>query len=106
MIYGKPGDSAQQVGGECHDGWVQMKTERPEGNYIASDSGEWVLKVPGREEIEQLRLRAYADPLTGSDRHFNEAIRMQVMGEKGYEVVRQRGISRFEEIQLQYPWPV
>lgn len=61
---------------------------------------------PSRSEIEEFRLRAYADPLTGSDRHFNEAIRMQVMGEKGHEVVRQRGVDRFEEIQKQYPWPL
>lgn len=59
-----------------------------------------------RDDIERLRLHAYADPITGSDRHFNEAIRMQVMGEKGHESVRQRGIGRFEEIQRQYPWPV
>ncbi|WP_421220397.1 hypothetical protein [Aeromonas enteropelogenes] len=61
---------------------------------------------PSRDDIEKFRLHAYADPLTGSDRHFNEAIRMQVMGEEGWDVVRQRGITRFEEIQLQYPWPV
>lgn len=58
-----------------------------------------------RDDIEKLRLHAYADPITGSDRHFNEAIRMQLMGEVGWEVVRQRGILRFEEIQQKYPWP-
>lgn len=58
-----------------------------------------------RDDIEQLRLHAYANPITGSDRHFNEAIRMQAMGEPGWEEVRQRGILRFEEIQQQYPWP-
>lgn len=61
---------------------------------------------PTRDEIDKLRLHAYADPITGSDRHFNEAIRMQAMGESGWEAVRQSGIARFEEIQLQYPWPV
>lgn len=57
-----------------------------------------------REEVEALRLRAYADPLTGSDRYFAEAQRMQVMGEPDWEAVRAAGIARFEEIQALYPW--
>ncbi|UUJ42347.1 hypothetical protein L1A22_08630 [Pseudomonas extremaustralis] len=57
-----------------------------------------------REEVEALRLRAYADPLTGSDRYFAEAQRMQVMGEDGWEGVRAAGVARFEAIQFLYPW--
>lgn len=57
-----------------------------------------------REQIEALRLRAYADPLTGSDRLFSESMRRQIMGEEGHEDVRARAIARFEEIQAQYPW--
>ena len=57
-----------------------------------------------REEVEALRLRAYADPLTGSDRYFAEAQRMQVMSEDGWEVVRAAGVARFEAIQSLYPW--
>lgn len=57
-----------------------------------------------REQIEALRLRAYADPLTGSDQLFSESMRMQIMGEEGHEDVRARAIARFEEIQAQYPW--
>jgi len=59
---------------------------------------------PSRERIEAIRLRAYADPLTGSDRLFSESMRMQIMGEEGYEDVRARAIARFEEIQAQHPW--
>jgi len=62
-------------------------------------------KELNREEIESARLRAYADPLAGSDRLFSEAMRMQIMGEAGYQDVRSKAISRFEEIQAQYPWP-
>lgn len=105
MIYAKPGESAQQFGGTCPDGWVQMQGERPTPTAIATETGEWIEAAPSRDEIDQLRLHAYADPITGSDRHFNEAIRMQAMGETGWEAVRQRGITRFEEIQQQYPWP-
>lgn len=56
------------------------------------------------EEIEALRRRAYADPITGSDRLFAEAQRMEVMGESGWEDVRTAGIRRFNEIQQEFPW--
>lgn len=59
---------------------------------------------PTREEVEALRLRAYADPLVGSDRYFAEAQRMQVMNEPGWEAIRADGVKRFEEIQQQFPW--
>lgn len=57
------------------------------------------------QEIDAIRLRSYADPITGSDRLFSETTRMQIMGESGYEAVREKAISRFKEIQAQYPWP-
>lgn len=57
-----------------------------------------------REEIETLRLRAYADPLTGSDRFFAEAQRMEVMGESDWQHVRGAGVQRFNEIQNEFPW--
>ena len=59
---------------------------------------------PSRERMEAMRLRAYANPLTGSDRLFSESKRMQIMGEEGHEDVLARAIARFEEIQAQYPW--
>lgn len=60
---------------------------------------------PSRDDVDSFRLRAYADPLTGSDRLFSESTRMQIMGENGHEEVRDRAVARFEEIQAQYPWP-
>lgn len=63
------------------------------------------LPPPSRQQIEAARLRAYAEPLTGSDRYFAEAQRMQVMNEPGWESVRAAGVARFEEIQVQFPWP-
>ncbi|MCH4901275.1 MULTISPECIES: hypothetical protein [unclassified Pseudomonas] len=56
------------------------------------------------EEIESLRLRAYADPITGSDRFFAEAQRMEAMGETGWEAIRAAGVLRFNEIQQEFPW--
>lgn len=58
-----------------------------------------------RDQIDIARKIAYADPINGSDRLFSEAIRMQIMGEDDYEMARARAISRFEEIQQEYPWP-
>jgi hypothetical protein len=60
---------------------------------------------PSRAQVEAFRLHAYADPLTGSDRYFAEAQRMSIMGEAGWEQVRETGVARFEEIQMLYPWP-
>lgn len=62
---------------------------------------------PTREQIEALRLRAYADPLTGSDRHFAEVARLQAMGADQAEIdaAKAAGEARYVEIQVQYPWP-
>lgn len=57
------------------------------------------------EQIEALRLAAYADPVAGSDRFFAEVARMQVMGEDGWESARQKGADRYQEIKAEYPWP-
>lgn len=82
------------------------------GKVIVPDSkGKPVLADPPppapltRAEIEQLRLRAYADPVNGSDRYFAEAQRMQFMGEPDWEARRDLGAMRYQEIQAQYPWP-
>lgn len=55
------------------------------------------------DSYEILRLRAYSDPINGSDRLFVEASRMQMMGEDGWESVRDQGIARYNEIRAQYP---
>lgn len=56
-------------------------------------------------QVEALRLKAYADPVTGSDRYFAEAARMNAMGEAGADAVTAAGVARYEEIQAEYPWP-
>ena len=61
---------------------------------------EWAL-----DEIKRRRALAYADPETGSDRYFLEATRIQQMGITGWEEVRDMGISRYLQIQSEYPHP-
>lgn len=58
-----------------------------------------------KEDVDLLRLHAYAHPVTGSDRFFAESLRMSIMGEDGWETIRTLGVSRFQEIKGQYPWP-
>lgn len=62
---------------------------------------EWAL-----QEIKRRRTVAYADPVTGSDRLFVEAQRMQVMGLDGWEGVRDQAVTRYLEIQVAHPYPV
>lgn len=75
-----------------------------DGKIVKQPLPEVEIPPPTREEVEALRLRAYADPLTGSDRYFAEAQRMQVMNEPGWEIIRAAGVKRFEDIQEQFPW--
>jgi hypothetical protein len=59
-----------------------------------------------REQIEERRLRAYAAPLTGSDRYFAEAQRESLLGNvEAAEAAKAQGMARFVEIQAEYPWP-
>lgn len=60
-----------------------------------------------RQQVEQLRLTAYADPVTGSDRFFAEAARLQAMGGSADEIeaAHAAGAARYAETQAAYPWP-
>lgn len=58
--------------------------------------------VVSNTDILAARARAYSDPVTGSDRLFAEALRMQAMGEIGFEDVRDRAVSRYEEIKSEF----
>lgn len=62
---------------------------------------------PTTEQVEALRLQAYADPLTGSDRHFAEAARLNTSGDtEGAATATTAGQARYEEIRTENPWPV
>jgi hypothetical protein len=61
---------------------------------------------PTRAQVEAQRLRAYAEPLTGSDRYFAEAQREALIGNaEAAEAAKALGLARFAEIQAEYPWP-
>ncbi len=62
---------------------------------------DWALS-----EVERRRRAAYADPISGSDLHFAEASRLDAMGDaEGAAAAKQRGIARYQEIQVAHPYP-
>lgn len=108
-IFAEVGNSVQQVGGDLPSGWVVMQGERPSPEHVAQADGTWVIPTPPpptREQIEAQRLRAYADPLTGSDRFFAEEQRETLMGNTAAaDAAKRLGMARFAEIQAEHPWP-
>lgn len=52
MIFARPGESQQQLGGFCPDGWVEMESERPVGDgWVADVTGIWVQYIPSQSEM-------------------------------------------------------
>lgn len=99
-----------------------MYVQRGEGGNIVGQfserqpgiAEEWVpnvLPLPPlqltRAQVEVIRLRAYADPIKGSDRYFAEAQRESLIGNaEAAEAAKALGLVRFAEIQADNPWPV
>ena len=40
-VYAEPGQSLQQVGGDCPEGWVEMNGQRPSPAHEAVATGDW-----------------------------------------------------------------
>ena len=58
------------------------------------------------EDTDRRRLNAYADPLTGSDRFFAEASRLEAQGFSDLaSAARDLGCARYNEIKAKLPWP-
>lgn len=95
-----------------NDAHVELLNAQSSGKKIVADeSGHPIAIDPPpnppltRDEIEALRLRSYADPITGSDRYFTEAASMDAAGEAGSDELRELGLARRAEIQSEYTWP-
>lgn len=75
-------------------------------NIKTAEQIETERKESAIHAVETQRLAAYANPQTGSDRHFAEAVRLEAMGDTGgAEAARATGLARYEEIRNEYPWP-
>lgn len=57
------------------------------------------------ETVEARRAAAYANPVTGSDRLFAEAQRLQLVGDETWRDVLEKAVARYNEIREQNPWP-
>ena len=52
MVFAKPGESQQQLGGCRPDGWVIMHSSRPDGvGWVAGSTGIWVQYTPSQSEM-------------------------------------------------------
>jgi len=62
-----------------------------------------------KEDLEKLRLIAYANPVTGVDRYFAEVISLQAEGfaasSSEVKEAKAKGLARKAEIQALYPYP-
>lgn len=57
------------------------------------------------KNIENQRLIAYADPITGSDRYLSESARLEALGDSvGATEAREKAVERYYEIQKEFPY--
>jgi len=83
---------------------VSAILNRPSGSTVQFINNELVITdPPPLPDPLELRARSYADPVMGSDKYFNEAKRMQLMGEPGWEAVVAQGQARYLAIKEEYP---
>lgn len=73
MIFAKPGESAQQYGGECPVGWVEMQSERPEGAFVANEAGQWVVLPKTLNEKLNDAIASYRTDVDTLTRQFTAA---------------------------------
>ena len=75
-------------------------------NIKTAEQIEMERKEAAIQAVETQRLAAYANPQTGSDRHFAEAVRLDAIGDTdGAAAARTAGLARYDEIRTIYPWP-
>lgn len=74
--------------------------------WLEPESPDLAPQPPTREAVNEARLRAYANPLTGSDRYIAEAYAERAKGdEAAANEVDAKMIARREEIKAANPWP-
>lgn len=63
QVFAEGGQSLQQVGGDCPDGWIEMSEQRPDASSIAQADGTWAAHAAPTVEQERERARAALNPL-------------------------------------------
>ena len=70
MIFAKPGDSQQQFGGSCPLDWIEMTTQRPDGDgWVANENGTW--HIP--EKTMDVEIKDAQDVFNASINSLNQA---------------------------------
>lgn len=57
-VFGMPGQSIMQVGGELEPGWVEMAGQRPGPEHVAGEDGVWRVPTPTWEQLQARKLDA------------------------------------------------
>ena len=78
---------------------VESKKDLLEGEVFSATQPVFDCSDEADAERLSAKLRAYADPINGSDRFFSEAMRMDAMGERGADEIRAAGVNRYLEIK-------
>lgn len=110
-------DGTEESGWYPPDGYTAIQTDTAGIGWSYTDSvftkpPEELPSIPAptKDQVELFRLKAYADPVTGSDRYFSEAVALQAEGfaATSTEVkdAKAIGLARKLEIKALYPYPV
>ena len=61
-VFAEVGQSLQQIGGDCPDGWIEMSEQRPNAHFVAQADGTWAMPAMDVDD-ERERARAVMNPL-------------------------------------------
>lgn len=107
--FGPVPEKAIEISKEDFETSVATPTKRWRLSELGSLQPEDFVFDVEESVYEKQRLIAYADPLTGSDRYFAEALSLQADGYTASSVevkeLKLKGLARKEEIKLAYPKP-
>lgn len=83
QVFAEVGESLQQIGGGCPDGWVVMQGERPTIAHVAQADGSWMVmqSIPAVVTMRQARIALSRAGLLGAV----EAALSAMQGQAGEE---------------------
>lgn len=61
-VFAEVGQSLQQIGGDCPDGWIEMSEQRPDASSIAQADGTWASPPPEYRQMSSLDFLRLFDP--------------------------------------------
>lgn len=62
QVFAEVGQSLQQIGGDCPDGWIEMSEQRPDASSIAQADGTWESPPPVYRQMSSLDFLRLFDP--------------------------------------------